>query len=194
MSQWLKMGLEVGPLIVFFVVFQLCRDSSVMLFGQEYKGVVFATAVFIPTMLAAVGLSWALTRHLPRMSVVTAVVVVVFGGLTLLLNDETFIMMKPTIANGLFALVLGYGLVQGKSYLSYLMGDALPLSREGWMAFTRNWMVFFIVMAGLNELIWRNLSTEFWVAYRTFGGVTLTVLFMASQWPLLKRHGLDIDR
>lgn len=191
MNQWLKMGLELGPLIVFFVVFQLFRDSSVTLFGQEYTGVVFATAVFIPTMLAALAASWALTRHLPRMSVVTAVVVVVFGGLTLLLNDETFIKMKPTIVNGLFALVLGFGLLQGRSYLSYLMGDALPLSHAGWMAFTRNWMLFFVGLATLNEIVWRGFSTETWVAYRTFGGVPLTIAFMATQWPLLRRHGLD---
>lgn len=194
MNQWMKMGLELGPLVVFFVVFQMFRERSVTLFGQDYAGVVLATAVFIPTMLAALAASWALTRHLPRMSVVTAVVVVVFGGMTLVLNDDSFIKMKPTIVNGLFALTLGFGLLQGRSYLSYLMGDVLPLSHAGWMAFTRNWMLFFVAMALLNEAVWRNLSTEVWVTYRTFGGVPLTVAFMATQWPLLKRHGLDTGR
>jgi len=146
--------------------------------------------VFIPTILAALAVSWALTRKLPRMAVITAIVVVVFGGLTVWLNDDIFIKMKPTIVNGLFALALGFGLLQGRSYLKYLMGEALPLSDEGWMIFTRRWMLFFVFLAVVNEIVWRTQSTDFWVSFKAFGNLPLTLAFMASQWPMLKRHGL----
>jgi intracellular septation protein len=190
MNPWMKMALEIGPLIVFFGAFQWFKDTPVTIGGVEYQGVVMATALFIPAILIALAISWIKTRHLPRMSVVTAIVVVIFGGLTLVLNDETFIKMKPTIVNGLFALGLGIGLLQKRSYLKYLMGEVLPLDDEGWMIFTRRWMLFFVFLAVLNEVIWRSMSTEFWVAFKTFGNLPLTLGFMASQWPMLKRHGL----
>jgi intracellular septation protein len=190
MNPWMKMALEIGPLIVFFGAFQWFKDTPVTIGGVEYQGVVMATALFIPAILIALTISWIKTRHLPRMSVVTAIVVVIFGGLTLVLNDEVFIKMKPTIVNGLFALGLGIGLLQKRSYLKYLMGEVLPLDDEGWMIFTRRWMLFFVFLAVLNEVIWRGMSTEFWVAFKTFGNLPLTLGFMASQWPMLKRHGL----
>lgn len=190
MNPWLKLALEIGPLVVFFGAFQLFKDSPVTLFGQQYAGVVMATALFMPAILLSLATSWVMTRHLPRMSVVTAVVVVIFGGLTLVLNDETFIKMKPTIVNGLFALGLGIGLAQGRSYLKFLMGEVMPLSDEGWMIFTRRWALFFLFLAVLNEAIWRTMSSEFWVSFKTFGNLPLTLAFVASQYPMLKRHGL----
>ena len=190
MTPMLKLALELGPLVVFFAAFQLFKGAPVTLMGVQYEGVVMATLVFIPTILAALAVSWALTRKLPRMAVITAIVVVVFGGLTVWLNDDIFIKMKPTIVNGLFALALGFGLLQGRSYLKYLMGEALPLSDEGWMIFTRRWMVFFVFLAVVNEIVWRTQSTDFWVSFKAFGNLPLTLAFMASQWPMLKRHGL----
>jgi intracellular septation protein len=190
MNPWVKMALEIGPLIVFFGAFQWFKGAPVTIGGVEYEGIVIATAVFIPAILASLAASWVLTRHLPRMSVVTAIVVIVFGGLTLILNDDTFIKMKPTIVNGLFALGLAIGLTQGRSYLKYLMGEVLPLDDVGWMIFTRRWMWFFLFLAVLNEVVWRFMSTDFWVAFKTFGNLPLTLGFMASQWPMLKRHGL----
>jgi intracellular septation protein len=190
MSSGLKLLLEIGPLVVFFGAFQWFKGAPVMVGGVEYQAVVVATALFVPAILVSLAVSWRLTRSLPRMAVVTAVVVVIFGGLTIWLNDETFIKMKPTIVNGLFALGLGVGLLQGRSYLKYLMGKALPLDDEGWMIFTRRWMLFFVFLAFLNEAIWRTMSTEFWVSFKTFGNLPLTLAFMASQWPMLKRHGL----
>jgi intracellular septation protein len=190
MSPILKLVLELGPLVVFFGAFRWFREAPLVLGGVAYDGAVAATLFFVPAILASLAVSWALTRTLPRMAVVTAIVVVVFGGLTLALNDDTFIKMKPTIVNGLFALGLGVGLLQGRSYLKYLMGDALPLSDEGWMIFTRRWALFFVFLAVLNEAIWRTQSTEFWVGFKTFGNLPLTLAFMASQWPMLKRHGL----
>jgi intracellular septation protein len=151
---------------------------------------VAATFFFVPAILLSLGVSWGMTRTLPRMAVVTAIVVVVFGGLSIWLNDDMFIKMKPTIVNTLFAIGLGVGLMQGRSYLKYLMGDALPLTDEGWMIFTRRWMWFFVFLAVLNEAIWRTQTTEFWVSFKTFANLPLTLAFMASQWPMLKRHGL----
>jgi intracellular septation protein len=185
------MLLEIGPLIVFFGAFQLFKGAPVTVGGVEYEAVVVATAFFAPAILLSLGASWALERKLPRMATVTAIVVVVFGGLTLALNDDTFIKMKPTIVNGLFALGLGFGLLQGRSYLKYLMGDALPLSDAGWMIFTKRWALFFVFLAVLNEAIWRTQTTDFWVSFKTFGNLPLTLGFMATQYPLLKRHALD---
>jgi intracellular septation protein len=190
MSPVLKLVLELGPLVVFFGAFQWYKDAPLVLGGVEYAGAVAATLFFAPAILASLAVSWALTRTLPRMAVVTALVVVVFGGLTLVLNDDTFIKMKPTIVNGLFAVALGVGLLQGRSYLKYLMGDALPLTDEGWMIFTRRWALFFVFLAVLNEVIWRTQSTEFWVSFKTFGNLPLTIAFIAAQWPVLKKHGL----
>jgi intracellular septation protein len=191
MSPWVKMVLEIGPLIVFFGTFQWFKGAPVTFGGVEYDAVVVATAVFAPAILLSLGASWALERKLPRMATVTAIVVVIFGGLTLILNDDTFIKMKPTIVNGLFALGLGFGLLQGRSYLKFLMGDVLPLSDEGWMIFTKRWAVFFLFLAVLNEVIWRTQSTDFWVSFKTFGNMPLTLGFMATQYPLLKRHLLE---
>ncbi len=177
---FLKIALEIGPIAVFFLVY-------------NRTDIFTATAVFIPVILAALGASWALTRHLPRMAVVTAIVVVVFGGLTLWLQDATFIKMKPTIVNLIFAGMLGWGLMRGRSYLKYLMGDAMPLTEEGWALFTRRWAIFFVCMAALNELIWRTQTEAFWVSFKTFGSPALSFLFIASQFPMLRRHGLGED-
>ncbi|MEO1493815.1 MAG: septation protein A [Pseudomonadota bacterium] len=201
----LKLVLEIGPLVVFFLCFQYGEDllqrpdvfdalasvtGSAALEGQS--GPIFlATAVFMVAIAMSLGTSWALVRSLPRMAVVTGVVVAVFGGLTLWLQDETFIKMKPTIVNGTFALILGFGLMQGRSYLKYLMGEAMPLTDEGWMIFTRRWVMFFIFLAIVNEVVWRTQTTEFWVSFKTFGNLPLTFLFVALQWPLLQRHGIE---
>ena len=150
-----------------------------------------ATAVFMVAIAISLTVSWALTRTLPKMAVVTAVVVAVFGGLTLWLQDDTFIKMKPTIVNGIFALALGIGLLQGRSYLKYLMGETMPLTDEGWMIFTKRWVGFFIFMALLNEGIWRTQTTEFWVTFKTFGNLPITFLFLMSQYPLLRRHSIE---
>mgnify|MGYP006272647591 CR=1 FL=1 len=191
MSPWLKLLFEIGPLAIFFGAFQWFKDDPVMIGGVAYDGVVAATALFVPAILLALAGSWLVERHLPRMTLVTAIVVVIFGGLTLVLNDEIFIKMKPTIVNLLFAVGLGVGLAQGRSYLKYLMGEVLPLDDEGWMVFTKRWAFFFLFLALLNELIWRTQSTDFWVSFKTFGNLPLTFAFMASQYPLLKRHAID---
>lgn len=201
-SPGLKLALEIGPLAVFFLGFQfgdrllarpgwtetLARFTGETAASGQSGPLFLATALFMVAITASLAVSWAMTRSLPRMAVVTAVVVAVFGGLTLVLADETFIKMKPTVVNGLFALILGIGLLQGRSYLKYLMGEALPMTDEGWMIFTRRWCVFFVFLGVLNEVIWRTQSDAFWVAFKTFGNLPLTIGFMLAQIPLLNRH------
>ena len=198
----LKSVLEIGPLAVFFVAYRfggdllahdIVRAPLVALTGpaalaSESGPLYVATLAFMATITVTLSISWALTRHLPRMALVTAAVVAVFGGLTIWLQDETFIKMKPTIVNGIFGATLAVGLLQGRSYLKYLMGEAVPLDDAGWMIFTRRWVAFFAFMACLNEVVWRTQTTDFWVTFKTFSGVPLTLLFLASQVPLLQRH------
>ncbi|MEM7545646.1 MAG: septation protein A [Pseudomonadota bacterium] len=188
MNPVVKLLLEFGPLAIFFLTYRAYAEDEIILFGEAYAGVVVATIAFIPAILIALVISYGLTRTLPRMAVVTAVVVVVFGGLTIWLNDATFIKMKPTIVNLIFAAVLGWGVWRGVSYLKYLMGEFLPLTDEGWMIFTRRWAMFFVVMAVLNEVIWRLMDESFWVNFKTFGSPAITFAFVMSQTGLLQRH------
>ena len=203
-----KLLLEIGPLAAFFLSFRFAEDllanprfadPLTALLGAEAlegtSGPLFvATAVFMVAIALSLTTSWLLTRALPKMAVVTGIMVAVFGGLTLWLQDETFIKMKPTLVNCLFALILGIGLLQGRSYLKYLLGEAMPLTDEGWMIFTRRWMYFFLFMAALNEVVWRTQSTEFWVSFKTFSGIPITLIFMATQWPLIQRHTTEQGR
>ena len=204
-SPVLKLLLEVGPIGAFFLAFQygdrlrehpLIGGTVGALTGPEALAgasgpILIATAVFMVAIAISLTTSWVLTRTLPRMAVVTAVVVAVFGGLTLWLQDETFIKMKPTIVNGIFAGILGIGLLQGRSYLKYLMGEAMPLTDEGWMIFTRRWVLFFIFLGIVNEVVWRTQTTEFWVSFKTFANIPMTMGFILLQIPLLQRHGIE---
>ncbi|MEM7422547.1 MAG: septation protein A [Pseudomonadota bacterium] len=200
-----KLALEVGPLAVFFLAFQygseltrvpIIADTLTPIIGSaaltgDSGPILIATALFMVAIAISLTASWFLTRSLPRMAVVTGVVVTVFGGLTLWLQDETFIKMKPTIVNGIFALILGFGLVQGRSYLKYLMGEALPLTDIGWMIFTQRWVAFFVFLGLVNEIVWRTQSTEFWVNFKTFANIPMTFIFLALQYPLLRKHSTE---
>ena len=201
----LKLILEIGPLGVFFLAFTYGADIARMrsvapalenilsadAMASDQGPILIATALFMIAIAVSLGVSWFLTRTLPKMAVVTGIVVAVFGGLTLWLQDEVFIKMKPTIVNGIFATILGFGLMQGKSYLKMLMGEAMPLTDEGWMIFTRRWVMFFIFLAVVNEAVWRTQSTEFWVSFKTFANIPMTFIFIACQWPLLQRHSTE---
>ncbi|MEO0428590.1 MAG: septation protein A [Pseudomonadota bacterium] len=201
----LKPALEIGPLAVFFLSFQWGREilewgpvagflgtwAETPAMTGDSGPLFVATALFMVAISASLAASWWLTRALPRMAVVTAIVVVVFGGLTLWLQDETFIKMKPTIVNGLFALALGIGLLQGRSYIRYLMAEALSMDDRGWMIFTQRWCAFFVFMALLNEAVWRTQSTEFWVSFKTFANVPITLVFMLLQVPLIQKHMIE---
>jgi len=191
----LKMALELGPLLLFFVA-----NSRGERLAERYQwiaalggSIFFATAVFIVAVLVSLVVSYALTRRLPLMPFVTAVVVVVFGGLTLWLQDATFIKMKPTIIYVLFGVVLLGGLAFGRPLLGYVFDAVFRLTDEGWRKLTARWGLFFFALAILNEIVWRSVSTDTWVAFKVFGFLPLTFAFALSQMPLINRHALSED-
>ncbi len=191
----LKLVLELGPLMVFF--FANARgDWLAEKFPAlaELGGPIFiATGLFMAATAVALAVSWALTRTLPMMPLVSGIVVLVFGALTLYLHDEIFIKMKPTIVNTLFGIVLLGGLAFGKSLLGYVFDSAFRLDAEGWRKLTLRWGVFFFFLAVLNEVVWRNFSTDFWVAFKVWATMPITILFTISQMPLIMRHSLDAE-
>ena len=192
-NTWLKLGLELGPVILFFVAYGRLKDQTFTISGTEYGGFIVVTACFIPLLLASTGILWKLTGHLSRMQVVTAVLVIVFGGLSVWFNDERFFKMKPTIIYLFFGGTLALGLLQGKSYLQYVMEEAMPLKAEGWMILTKRLATFFIVLAILNEVIWRGFSTDTWVTFKTFGLTAAVFLFFMTQGSLFTRYAVETN-
>jgi intracellular septation protein len=170
-----KLATELGPLIVFFIA-----NAKFHLF--------VATGAFMVAVVIAMVASYVVTRHVPMMTIVTAIVVIVFGTLTLVLHDETFIKMKPTIVYTLFAAILGGGLLFGRSFIAIMFDQMFNLTPQGWRILTLRWAFWFLAMAVLNEIIWRTQSTDFWVAFKAFGMVPLTMLFAVTQMSLIKRH------
>jgi intracellular septation protein len=180
----LKLALEVGPLAVFFF-----SNAYAERFGVSADSKLFvATGVFILATMIALGVHFALLRRLPIMPLVSGVVVLVFGGLTLALQDKTFIMMKPTIVNTLFGLVLLGGLAFNKSLLSVVLDSMFTLTDEGWRKLTFRWGLFFLALAILNEVVWRTQTEDFWVNFKVFGIMPITIAFALAQTPLLMRH------
>src|SRR3954468_20309484 len=173
-----KLGTELGPLIVFFVA-----NAKFNLF--------VATGAFMVAIVAAMIASYVVVRHVPIMALVTAVIVLVFGTLTLVLHDETFIKVKPTIIYGLFAAILGGGLLFGRSFIAIMFDQVFNLTPQGWRILTLRWALFFFGMAVLNEFIWRTQSTDFWVGFKAFGVIPLTMIFAIAQMPLTKRYHLE---
>ncbi|EPX82227.1 inner membrane-spanning protein YciB [Salipiger mucosus] len=189
----LKSALEIGPVLVFFVAYLALKDRVFTIGGEAYDGFIVVTAGFIPLMLACTGLLWKLTGHLSRMQVVTAVLIVVFGGLSVWLNDERFFKMKPTLIYLLFGTALGIGLLRGESWLRTVMEGLMPLRHEGWMILTKRFTAFFFGLAILNELVWRTMTTEAWVYFKTFGLTAAVFVFFLAQGSLFKRYGLEQD-
>lgn len=189
----LKTALEIGPVIAFFAAYLLVKDRSFTVFGQSYEGFILVTAGFIPLLLVCTGLLWALTGHLSRMQLVTAVLVVVFGGLSVWLNDDRFFKMKPTLIYLLFATALGIGLLRGESYLRSVMEGLMPLKPEGWMLLTKRVTALFLGLAVLNEVIWRTMSTESWVYFKTFGLTAGVFVFFMTQGALFRKYALEQD-
>ncbi|MEM9798401.1 MAG: inner membrane-spanning protein YciB [Pseudomonadota bacterium] len=185
---WLKTSLELGPVLLFFLGYLWLKDESFPIGGTEYEGFIVVTALFIPLILASTGVLWWLTGKLSQMQIVTAVLVTVFGGLSVWLNDERFFKMKPTLIYVLFAAVLFFGLWRGRSYLSMVLSEALPLTHEGWMALTRRMAWFFVLLAVTNEVVWRVMSTDAWVNFKTFGLPIAMFAFFIAQAGLIKDH------
>mgnify|MGYP005985174939 CR=1 FL=1 len=188
---WVKMALEMGPVLAFFVGFILLKGKEFVVFGETYTGFVAMTAVFVPLLALSTFILWRLTGKLSAMQIVTLVLVTVFGGLTILLNDERFFKMKPTMIYALFAGILGFGLLRGQSYLRVVMGEMMPMDHEGWMKLTLRIALLFLGLAVANELIWRNLSTDTWVKFKTFGLPIIMLGFFMTQSGLLGRHAIE---
>lgn len=190
-SPALKIGLELGPVLLFFVGYLWLRDEKFLIGGQDYDGFIVVTAAFIPLMIASTALLWWLSGHLSRMQVATIVLVTVFGGLTVWLNDDRFFKMKPTIIYALFAGALGVGLLRGQSWLQLVMDGVLPLKHEGWMVLTRRLALFFAVLAVTNEVVWRMMSTDAWVNFKTFLLPLSLFAFFMAQGKVFERYASD---
>jgi len=174
----LKLVLDIGPLVLFFAI-------------NAKLGIYAATGVFMVAVLLALAVAYALTRRVEIMPVVTAVVVLIFGGLTLVFHDDLFIKLKPTIIYVLFGGALVGGMLFGKPLLGMLFDSVFNLTDEGWRKLTWRWAIFFFVLAVLNEVVWRTQSTDFWVSFKLFGVVPLTFVFAALQYPLLVKYSAD---
>jgi intracellular septation protein len=177
-SPFVKIALDLGPLVLFFV-------------ANSRFGIFTATATFMIAVLVALAASYVLTRRLPIMPVVTAIIVLIFGGVTLILHNDTFIKIKPTIIYALFGAVLLGGLLFGKPLLGIVFDSLFHLTEEGWRKLTLRWALFFFVLAVLNEIVWRNTSTNVWVDFKVFGVMPLTLLFGALQYPLLQKYAIE---
>lgn len=187
-SPLLKSTLEYGPLLAFFAVFMLLRDQTVAVAGRQMSGIVFATLVFVPLLVASTLAMWALTRRLSAMQVMTLVLVVVFGGLSVWLNDPRFFKMKPTMIYLLFAALLGISLMLRRNWLGSVLGDAVPLQAQGWRVLTMRLAGLFIALAAANEAVWRTQSDGVWVSFKTFGLPVLMVLFFVANAGLFSRY------
>jgi intracellular septation protein len=174
---WSKLIIELGPLLVFFA-------------ANAAAGIYAGTAAFMVATVISLAASRILHQKVPIMPLVSGVIVLVFGGLTLYLHDDTFIKLKPTIVYSMFAVLLAAGLLLKKPLLELLFGSAFSLTEAGWRKLTVRWIVFFVAMAVVNELVWRNFSTDTWVSFKAFGFLPLTLLFTLAQVPLVQRHGL----
>jgi intracellular septation protein len=193
----LKLILEMGPLVLFFAANSKpdwFRPFVGMLFGEALvhapkAAILIATAVFMVAMLASLLATWLLFRRLPIMPLVSGAVVLVFGGLTIALQDDLFIKLKPSIVNTLFGVVLLGGLMFGKPLLPFVLDQVFQLDSAGWKKLTFRWGCFFLVLALLNEVVWRTQSTDFWVAFKVWGVMPLTIVFALAQTPMMMRHG-----
>lgn len=182
-----KLGLEFGPLAIFF----FANSYGDRLFGVASDRRIFvATAIFIVASLVSLALSKLMFNHLPRMAIVNAVVVSVFGGLTLWLDDAFFIKVKPTIVNTLFGVILLGGLAAGKLFLPFVLDSVMQLTEEGWRKLTLRWGLFFFVLAVINEVVWRTQTQDFWVGFKVWGIMPITLAFALAQTPLIMRHEL----
>jgi intracellular septation protein len=180
MNPLLKLALDLGPLLIFFG-------------GNLYFGIFPATGMFMVATVLSLSATYAIERKLSPMPIVTGVVVMVFGGLTLWLANDLFIKLKPTIVNSIFAAILLGGLASGRLLIKYLLDSAIHLTDEGWKKFTYRWAVFFIFLAILNEVVWRNFDTDFWVAFKVWGVFPLTLVFALAQTPFLFRHQIPAE-
>lgn len=189
----MRQVLELGPPIAFFLIYLRIRDNTYQMWGMEYSGFIVATLIFVPILLIAMGVLWVMTGKLSRMQIFTAVMVIVFGVLTAWFNDERFFKMKTTIVYGIFALLLGIGLLRGQSWLAFVLSDLIPMEREGWMILTRRLCAGFAALAVGNEIVWRTMSTDTWVKIETFGFPIALMAFLFWQMMALQPYMIEED-
>lgn len=193
-----KSATELGPIVIFFVVFKF-YDTIISIFGAPDKiiaandPIMAATGAIMVTTLIALAVSYYYERKLPMMPLVTAVIVTIFGGLTLYFDSEIFIKLKPTIIYTLFSLALTVGLLMGKSFIQTLFGNVWDLDQGGWKKLTIRLILFFLAMALANEVIWRSFSTDIWVNAKVFGFTAATFVFFMLQVPLITRHSQKVE-
>jgi intracellular septation protein len=195
-SPFTKLVLELGPLVIFFAanlrpewfrpLIEPFAPASFM--ADKQSGIFVATAIFMVAMLISLVATKLILKRLPVMPLVSGVFVLIFGGLTLYLHDDTFIKMKPTIVNSIFAAALLGMLAMGKSLLPYVLDTVFQLDEAGWRKLTFRWGLFFILLAVINEVVWRNFSNEFWAGFKVWGVMPITMLFAVAQTPLIMKH------
>ena len=190
LPKWVKPLLELGPIIAFFVAYMRLKESIFTIGGSDYQGFIVVTGLFIPVLLFTTAILWRLTGKISPMQIMTVVLVTIFGGLTVWLNDPSFIKMKPTIIYLLFGGILGIGLLRGQSYLRVVMQDLIPLENTGWMILTRRFTAFFFGLALANEAVWRSFSTDTWVYFKTFGLTAALFAFFMMQSALLSKYAI----
>ena len=186
-----KTLLELGPVVLFFVAYLKLKDEVFQIAGTDYAGFIVVTAAFVPLMVVSTLVLWRLTGVLSKMQVLTLVMIVLFGGLSVWFNDERFFKMKPTMIYVMFGAIIGFGLLRGESYLRVVMEDMMPLQPEGWMILTRRMCGFFFALAVANEVIWRTQTTETWVYFKTFGLTAAMFVFFMAQGKLFSTYGVE---
>lgn len=175
-----KQAIDFAPLLVFFIT-------------NYVWGLMPATAAIMGATIIAIAISWVVARHIPMMPLVSAILLMIFGGLTLVFDDDIFIKMKPTIVYVMMAIALGIGTLTGRNFMGRLLGGVFELTDKGWHILTIRWIIFFIAAACLNELVWRTQSTDTWVSFKVFGALPLTLVFAAFQAPLLNKHMIKAE-
>ena len=191
-NSFLKSALEFLPLVAFFIAYYNFPNSSALT-GEELsvEKIIFATKVFVPVLIASSVASYLILKTVSKMTIITAVVVIIFGFLTVWFRNPVFIKMKPTIIYISFALILSLGLVRKKSFLQSLMGSALKLEQEGWLMLTKRITVFFLILAVLNEVVWRYFGQDQWVNFKTFGLPVMTLIFFGLQYKLFQKYLIE---
>ena len=190
LPKWVKPLLELGPIVAFFVAYMRLKESVFTIGGSDYQGFIVVTGLFIPLLLITTAILWRLTGKISPMQIMTVLLVTIFGGLTVWLNDPSFIKMKPTIIYLLFGGILGIGLLRGQSYLRLVMQELIPLENNGWMILTQRFTAFFFGLALANEAVWRSFSTETWVYFKTFGLTAALFAFFMMQSALLSKYAI----
>ena len=191
LPKWVKPLLELGPIVAFFVAYMRLKESVFTIGGSDYQGFIVVTGLFIPLLLFTTAILWRLTGKIAPIQIMTVVLVTIFGGLTVWLNDPSFIKMKPTIIYLLFGGFLGIGLLRGQSYLRVIMQELVPLENTGWMILTRRFTAFFLGLALANEAVWRSFSTDTWVYFKTFGLTAALFAFFMMQGALLSKYAIE---